>query len=326
MKAIVVTEFGKPEVMKYMDIDIPTIKPTQVIIQVEKTSVNYADVKARYGKKGSGKLPFVPGLDVAGTIVEKGSEVQHLQVGQRVIAFPASGSYSEYAVAEQNLTYEIPDTIDFDTAAACPTVSFLSYKLLAEIARIEIGETILIHAAAGGVGTTAIQLAKILGAGKVIGTVGNENKVSVALKAGADHVVIYQHFEEKVKELTDGKGVSIVLDSIAGEMTERGLTCLAPYGRFVQFGHSSGKAGTIKTSDLHSSCRSILGFSLGTTRKQRPDSLQTTAKQVLKYISEGKLKFEIGHRFPLKDAQLAHQLIESRLSTGKILLDVRGNG
>lgn len=326
MKAIVVTEFGKPEVMKYMDIDIPTIKPTQVLIQVEKTSVNYADVKARYGKKGSGKLPFVPGLDVAGTIVEKGSEVQHLQVGQRVIAFPASGSYSEYAVAEQNLTYEIPDTIDFDTAAACPTVSFLSYKLLAEIARIEKGETILIHAAAGGVGTTAIQLAKILGAGKVIGTVGNENKASIVLKAGADHVVTYQHFEEKVNELTDGKGVSIVLDSIAGEMTERGLTCLAPYGRFVQFGHSSGKAGTIKTSDLHSSCRSILGFSLGTTRKQRPDSLQTTAKQVLKYISEGKLKFEIGHRFPLKDAQLAHQLIESRLSTGKILLDVRGNG
>ncbi|NYV65739.1 zinc-binding dehydrogenase [Bacillus sp. Gen3] len=326
MKAIVVTEFGKPEVMKYMDIDIPTIKPTQVLIQVEKTSVNYADVKARYGKKGSGKLPFVPGLDVAGTIVERGSEVQHLQVGQQVIAFPASGSYSEYAVAEQNLTYEIPDTIDFDTAAACPTVSFLSYKLLVEIARIEKGETILIHAAAGGVGTTAIQLAKILGAGKVIGTVGNENKASIALKAGADHVIGYQNFEEKVNELTDGKGVSIVLDSIAGETTERSLTCLAPYGRFVQFGNSSGKAGTIKTSDLHSSCRSILGFSLGTTRKQRPDSLQTTAKQVLKYISEGKLKFEISHRFPLKDAQLAHQLIESRLSTGKILLDVRNNG
>lgn len=318
------TEFGKPEVMKYIDREIPTVSPTQVLIKVEKTSVNYADVKSRYGNKGGGKFPFVPGLDAAGVIVEVGSAVQHLTSGHRVIAFPAYGSYSEYVVAEETLTYEIPNSIDFDTAAACPTVSFLSYKLLADVARIEPGESILIHSAAGGVGTTAIQLAKLLGVGKVIGTVSNENKSSTALHAGADHIICYtnENFSEKVNELTDGKGVNIVLDSIAGSITQDSLSCLAEYGRLVQFGNSSGAAGTIKTSDLHASCRSVLGFSLGTTRKNRPDTLAYTATQVLQYIAEGKLTFDIGHRFPLEDAASAHRLIESRQSTGKILLEM----
>lgn len=324
MKAIIITEFGNPEVMKYVDTDIPRIKPTQVLIEVVKTSVNYADVKARYGKKGSWKSPFIPGLDAAGVIVETGSEVQNLWVGQRVIAFPSEGSYSEYVVSEEMLTYEIPDNIDFDTAAACPIVSFLSHKMLHDIARIEHGETVLIHSAAGGVGTTAIQMAKLLGASKVIGTVGDEKKASVAIQAGADHVISYdnENFADQVNEFTDGQGVNIVLDSVAGVVTERSLLCLAPYGRLVQFGNSSGAAGIFKTSDLHASCRSVLGFSLGTTRKLRPQSLQDTAKQVLQYISEGKLKFEIAHRFPLKEAVQAHNLIESRKSTGKILLDV----
>ncbi|MFC7393809.1 quinone oxidoreductase family protein [Scopulibacillus cellulosilyticus] len=325
MKAIVVTQHGKPEVMKYMDIEIPKISPKQVLIRVEKTSVNYADVKTRYGNKGSGKVPYVPGIDAAGEIIEIGSEVHNLKVGQRVIAFPTKGSYSEYAVSNANLTFPIPDGVNFDDAAACPIVSFLSYKLLADIARIEKGETVLIHSAAGGVGTTAIQLARILGAGQIIGTVGVENKVPVAEKAGADFVICYEQedFAKKVNEMTDGKGADIVLDSIAGDITGKSLECLAKYGRLVQYGNSSGQDGIIKTSDLHASCRSILGYSLGTTRKNRPESLRQTAKQVLQYIENGQLKIEIGHRFPLADAVSAHSLIESRLSTGKILLDVR---
>jgi NADPH:quinone reductase len=326
LKAIIVPEFGGPEVMQYIDTEIPRVSPSQVLIRVEKTSVNFADVKARYGKKGKGNFPFIPGLDATGVIVEVGSEVSHLRPRNRVIAFPANGSYAEYIVAEGVLTYEIPNSIDFTTAAACPTVSFLSYKLIADIARMEQGEAILIHSAAGGVGTTAIQFAKLLGAGTIIGTVGDENKASVALKAGADHVICNKNndFSRYVNELTDGKGVDIVLDSVAGEVTGQSLTCLAPYGRLVQFGNSSGSAGNFKTSDLHASCRSVLGFSLGTTRKKRPETLQSTAKEVLKYISEGQLKMEIGHHFPLKEAIDAHKLIESRLSVGKIILDVRG--
>ncbi|WP_438824154.1 zinc-binding dehydrogenase [Bacillus sp. JJ1503] len=132
-----------------------------------------------------------------------------------------------------------------------------------------------------------------------------------------------ENFADRVNEITDGQGVNIVLDSVAGVVTEKSLLCLAPYGRLVQFGNSSGTAGIFNTSDLHASCRSVLGFSLGTTRRLRPESLQHTAKQVLQYISEGKLKFEISHRFPLDQAVQAHKLIESRQSTGKILLDVK---
>ena len=212
MKAVVVTEFGKPEVLKVVDMEVPSINSKQVLIKVEKASVNFADVKARYGKKGKGKFPFIPGLDVAGTIEAVGADVQQFQVGQRVVAFPVGGSYAEYVVANDNLTFQIPDSLAFDVAAACPTVSFLSYKLLADLARIEKGETVLIHSAAGGVGTTAIQMAKILGAGKIIGTVGSEQKVAYAVYAGADHVICYEkeNFSEKVNELTDGIGANII--------------------------------------------------------------------------------------------------------------------
>lgn len=324
VKAVVVTEFGKPEVLKVADMEVPSINSKQVLIKVEKASVNFADVKARYGKKGKGKFPFIPGLDVAGTIEVVGADVKQFQVGQRVVAFPVGGSYAEYVVANENLTFPIPDTLEFDVAAACPTVSFLSYKLLADLARIEKGETVLIHSAAGGVGTTAIQMAKILGAGKIIGTVGSEQKIAYAINAGADHVICYEkeNFSEKVNELTDGIGANIILDSVAGRISEQSINCLAKYGRLVHFGNSSGEAGHFKTSELHSSCRSVLGFSLGTTRKERPESLKETANQVFRYINEGLLNIKIGHYFSLEDVVSAHRLIESRQSTGKILLDI----
>jgi len=325
MKAVVVTEFGKPEVLKYVDVEIPTYNSNQVLIKVEKASVNFADIKSRYGKKGLSKFPFIPGLDAAGVIIDVGKEVTQFKAGDRVAAFPVGGSYAEYVVANENLTFPIPVTVGFDVAAACPTVSFLSYKLLADLARIEKGETVLIHSAAGGVGTTATQIAKILGAGKIIGTVGNEKKATVAYAAGADHVICYEgeDFAQKVNELTEGIGANIILDSIAGRISEQSLHCLAPYGRLVHFGNSSGQVGHFYTQQLHSSCRSILGFSLGTTRKERPELLKETAKQVFNFLEKGQLTIKIGHQFSLEDAVSAHRLVESRESIGKILLNVR---
>ncbi|MED1204675.1 quinone oxidoreductase family protein [Heyndrickxia acidicola] len=325
MKAVIVKAFGGAEEMEYTDVEIPKISSRQVLIRAEKSSVNFADIKARRGNKGKGTLPFIPGLDLAGTIVEVGTEVQHFKKGQRVIAFPAGGSYCEYAAADEQLTFLLPDNIDFETAAACPTVAFLAYKLLANIARMERGETVLVHSAAGGVGSTAIQFAKALGAGMVIGTVGNRAKAQTALDAGADYVLSYEQndrFAEQVKEWTDGKGADIILDSLAGTITEKSLDCLALYGRLVQFGNSSGKSGNFTTNDVHSSCRSVLGFSLGTTRKERPHVLQETAKQVFRYLETGQVKMEIGKIFDLKDAADAHRWVESRQSTGKVLLQI----
>lgn len=323
MKAVVVTEFGGPEVLKFIDVEVPSIQAHQVLIKVDATSVNFADIKSRYGRKGA-KLPFIPGLDVTGVITQVGESVKGLHAGQRVIAFPTEGSYAEYIVANEALTFVIPDEIGMETAAACPIVSFLSYKLLADLARIEKGETILIHAAAGGVGTTAIQLAKLLGAGKVIGTVGSEEKKQVALQSGADYVINYtsEDFSTIVNDVTDGEGANVILDSIAGKVSEQSMNCLAPYGRLIHFGNSSGEVGNFKTAELHSSCRSVLGFSLGTTRSKRPELLKATAEKVLPLIAAGKLTFHIGNQFDLKEAKQAHELVEGRKSIGKVLLKV----
>ncbi|EJP97145.1 quinone oxidoreductase family protein [Bacillus cereus] len=325
MKAIVVTSFGGPEVMKYTDVDMSTISDNQVLIRVVATSVNFADIKSRYGKKGNKALPFIPGIDAAGIVERVGSHVNNIYPGQRVIAFPQNGSYSEYVVANENLTFVLPDEVDFQTAAACPIVSFTSYNLLANVARLQQGESVLIHAAAGGIGTTAIQLAKLLGAKKVIGTVGSEAKRKIAFDAGADYVICHQDedFVERVNQLTNGEGVNIVLDSISGTVSERSLECLAYYGRLVQFGNASGEVGIFQTKDLHASCRSILGFSFGTTRKKRPELLQETANQVFRYLRDGSLQIKATKSFPLQDAGKAHEWVESRQSTGKVILHVQ---
>ena len=184
MKGILVSRYGGLDVSLYKDIEIPTISATEVLIHVHATSVNYADIKARKGNYHGAKTPpFIPGIDVMGTIEEIGSEVKQLHVGQRVIAFPMDGSYAEYARADQMLTFPIPDSLDSHIAAACPTVSFTSYNLLAEVANIQKGESVLIHAAAGGIGTTASQLAKLLGAKLVIGTVSSDEKKVAAQQA-----------------------------------------------------------------------------------------------------------------------------------------------
>ncbi|WP_282142459.1 quinone oxidoreductase family protein [Cytobacillus oceanisediminis] len=325
MKAIAVTQYGSPDVLIYTEMEIPKIKRDQVLIKVENASVNFADVKVRIGQGGTGRFPFIPGLDAAGVVVEIGSEITKFKIGDRVVAFPSEGSYGEYAAAEENLTFAVPDEVALDKAAASLTVSFLSYKLLADIARIQNGETVLVHSAAGGVGTTAIQMAKILGADLVIGTVGNETKVPAAVEAGSDHVIVYEEndFAEKVIEITGGKGADIILDSLAGSITQKSFSCLAEYGRLIQFGNSSGKPGIINTNDLHKSCRSALGYSLGTTRKKRPESLRETAQKVMQFLKEERLHIRIGNRFPLEEAAEAHKLIESRMSTGKILLDIQ---
>ncbi len=327
MKAIIVEQFGSTENMKYVDVEKPSIGSKQVLIRVMVTSVNFADVKARYGNKGQGKLPFIPGLEASGIIEQVGDEVTSFFAGQRVMAFPHNGSYAEYIVADENLTFAIPDHMSFDVAGSCGIVSFLSYKLLADVANLQAGDTVLIHSASGGVGTTAIQVARALGARTIIGTVGHETKIPVASEAGADHVLCYtnENFAQRVNELTDGQGVNIILDSIGGEITGQSMNCLSRYGRLVVFGNSSGSYGQLQTNELHSSCRSVLGFSLGTTRREQPEALKDTSLQIFRMIESGQIKIKISEKLPLKDAPAAHQLIESRKSTGKVILYVENH-
>ncbi|MDN4526063.1 quinone oxidoreductase family protein [Fictibacillus fluitans] len=324
MKAIIVNNFGGSKNLVWSDTAVPEIGSDQVLIKVKTTSVNYADIKARVGTKGKGTLPFIPGLEAAGVVEKVGPDVQHLHEGQRVLAFPHDGSYAEYIAADAQLTFPIPDSMTFETAGSCGIVSFLSYYLLADIAKMVKGETVLIHSAAGGVGTTAVQTALALGAGMVIGTVGNKQKMQIANDAGAHYVLNYEteDISRQVNELTNGKGADIVLDSVGGKLTDQSFDCLAKYGRLVVFGNSSGEYGTIPAGKLHSSCRSVLGFSLGTTRKERPEVLQKIAPHVFELMEEGRLRINIGRKFRLEEAAAAHGWVESRLSTGKIVLMV----
>ena len=326
MKAIVVKETGPPEVLKLQEVEKPKPGADQVLIHVEAISVNFADIKARQGQYHgvAANAAFTPGLDCAGVVVEAGAQVKRFKPGERVMAFPAGGSYAEFVVAPENLTYPLPDDISSETAAASLTVGITAYNVIRRMARLEQGETILIHAAAGGIGSTAIQLAKLFGASKIIGTVGSDEKIDSVKFFGADEVINYRSadFVEKVNELTEGKGADVILDTVAGENFEKSLQCLATFGRIVSFGHANDGSvpGIAKTTQLHSSCRSVIGYSTGTYRKNRPEFLREGAEKITEYLLQKRMKIVISKSFTLADAPLAHAHIESRRSIGKILL------
>ncbi|BCB04007.1 quinone oxidoreductase family protein [Bacillus sp. KH172YL63] len=321
MKAIVQTEFGDPEVLKYMDVEIPKRGENEVLIKVAYTSVNYADIKKRKGNKGNGHFPLTLGLDAAGTI-EEASADSDFSKGDRVIAFPKGGSYAEYGVANEHLVFKIPDNLSFEQAATMPTVSILSYILLYEIGEVKQTDTIVIHSVAGGVGSMLVQLAKLAGVQNIIGTVGNLKKANYVKRLGVDEVFTYETFAEEVLKQTNNVGANVIFDSVAGEVTSRSLECLALYGTLVQFGNSSGKAGAFKTSDVHSTCRNVKGFSLGTTRKYDPARLAPVAKIVLDLFASNQVSLPIEQVFDLSDAAQAHRLIESRQYEGKFLMEI----
>jgi NADPH2:quinone reductase len=325
VKAVVVRTLGGPEVLEWTEWPEPVVGPGEVLIRVKATSVNFADIKARYGQyHGVGEPPFIPGLDAAGVVEAVGSAVTHVEPGTRVVAFPRGGSYAEWVVAPHDLVYPLPETLDWVTAAGIPTVGFTAYQLLAEVGRLTPGESVLVHAAAGGVGTTAVQIARLLGAKTIVGTVGDDAKRAVVEDVGADAVINYRHtpFVEVIQEMTQGRGVDVILDAVGGRVSEDSLKCLAPFGRLVHFGSASGEVGQIRVSDLHVSCRSVLGYSLGTARQAKPQSIRPAADQVLKWVGEGALRVIVSRRYPLREAADAHRWMESRQSLGKIILDV----
>lgn len=192
MKAILQNEFGSADVLFYGEIERPAIEEREVLIKVAYTSVNSADIKQRTGNKGKANFPLIVGLDAAGTIEESSANSPFLK-GDRVIAFPKGGSYAEYALADEQLVYKIPDTLSFEQEAAMPTVSILSYMLLHEIVSVQETDTLVIHSAAGGVGSMLVQLAKLAGVQKIIGTVGNLEKENYVRALGAHAVYTYEN-------------------------------------------------------------------------------------------------------------------------------------
>lgn len=317
---MVVEEHGGPEVLRYRDWPDPAPKAGEVLIRTRLTSLNYADVQARRGGYEAGSAPpFVPGLDVVGMIEALGEGVAGLHLGQRVVAFAAGGSYAERVVAKAVLTYPVPESLS-DEQVSGLTVLVTAYNLLSWAGRLQQGESVLVHAAAGGVGGTALQLARALGAGRIIATVGSAQKAAIAKHLGADEVIVgYEGFSSRVLELTAG-GADLILDSIAGEVFSEGMKALAPFGRMVVYGHASGQAGHFDTRPLHRQTKAVIGYSSGHYRRSRPELLRPSVEAVFGHLQGGQVELQIGAKFKLEEAAKAHALMESRESVGKILL------
>jgi NADPH2:quinone reductase len=318
MNAIVIEQFGGPEVLRLKECESPQPGPDQIAIKVSVTSVNFADTMWRTGRPGA-KVPFTPGLDCAGTVVAVGANVGDFKVGQRVAAFADGGSYAEIALAKPVLSYPVPDGVTDDEACGL-VVLVTAWNLLKLAGRLVAGENILVHAAAGGVGSTAIQLARAMGAGKIIGTVGDLTKAGHARDCGADIVLDAADFAAATKDATGGRGVDIILDSVAGATFPMSLEVLAPFGRYVNYGNAGGAPGTVQTNQLHATNRAAIGYSSGHYRAARPQALRPAVAGAFQAIAEKKLKVLISKTYPLRDAADAHRYIESRKSFGKILL------
>ena len=318
MDAIVIEQFGDASVLQWKQRDTPQPSADQIAIKVSVTSVNFADTIWRNGRPGA-KLPFTPGLDCAGTVVAVGANVKDFRVGQRVAAFVDGGSYAEVALARPVLSYAIPDGVSDDDA--CGLVMLVTaWNLLKLAGRLTADDTVLIHAAAGGVGSVAVQLAKQFGVKKIIGTVSDLAKGDFVRECGADLVVSSKDFVAGTKEATGGKGVDLILDSVAGDTFAGSMEVLAAFGRYVNYGNAGGGPGVVKTSELHGNNRSVIGYSSGHYRAARPEALRPSVEGCYRAIAEKKLKVPVSKTFAMKDAADAHRFIESRKSFGKILL------
>jgi NADPH2:quinone reductase len=259
-------------------------------------------------------------MEIAGTVFAVGNGVSSVTEGTRVAAF-CDGGYSEYAISHASMVIPIPPALDFTHAAAFPLQGITAYQLLQEAARLESGESVLVHAAAGGVGTLAVQLAKLMGAGTVIGTASSTEKLELARSLGADSAINYteKDWVEQVKHATGGKGADIILEMVGGAISEQSLLCLAPFGRMVIYGVASREIAQFTGPQLMYKNQAIIGYWLA-SRISRTDRITLAIMSLIQYLLNGQLKIIVGQTFPLDQAVEAHKAIAARKTTGKVVL------
>jgi NADPH2:quinone reductase len=320
MKAIQVSQVGGPEVLELVELPAPDPKPNEALIQIEASGVNFIDVYFREGRYPA-PLPFINGQEAAGLVVAVGTEVTTLKVGDRVAYTGVLGSYAEYAAVRADRLMRIPDELDFNQAAAAMLQGMTAHYLSHNTYPIKSGDSVLIHAAAGGVGLLLVQMAKQLGA-RVIGTAGSLAKAQLARDAGADEVINYteQDFETETQRLTEGKGVQVVYDGVGKDTFARDLNVLSPRGYLVLFGGASGAVPPFDLLELtkHGSlyvARPSLQHYVATR-----EELEQRANDVLQMVLRGDLKLRIHKTYPLAEAAQAQRDLEGRKTTGKLLL------
>ena len=320
MHKIVVEEAGGIDKLLWKEAPEPTPGPGTVAVRVGLTSVNFADIQARRGS-GVTKMPFTPGLDGMGTVVAVGANVTRVKPGDRVAVNPDDGSYAEVVLAREELVFPVGDGIS-DESAASLTVLVTAWNMLHMVARIQPDETVLIHAAAGGVGSVLVQMAKAFGVKRIFATAGSSAKLDIARGFGADVAIDYttDDFAKIVSDETNGRGVDVICDAIGGEVFANGLSVLAPFGRHVVYGQSGGRPGALTTDLLHRTNRAVLGYSSGHYRRNRPLKLAAAVEAAFDLVAAGKVQILEGGRFPLSEAGQAQQLVESRASAGRVFL------
>lgn len=320
MKAVLVSQHGGPEVLAYSDVPEPEITPSQLLVRVAAAGINYIDTYQRSGIYAM-TLPYTPGLEGAGTVLEVGSEVTGFAVGDTLAWTSQLGSYAEVVALDASKAVSVPSGIEPTQAAQAMLQGITAHYLITSVFEIKPGTRALVHAAAGGVGLLLCQMISARG-GTVIGTVSTEAKAAAASAAGAAHVIRYdkEGFTTRVRELTDGIGVNVVYDGVGASTFEGSLRSLTPRGMMVLFGQASGPVGSFDPQILNS-----LG-SLSLTRPslmnfiQTREELQWRASEVFEAMLSGDLTLTLGGSYPLSEAAQAHRDLEGRKSSGKLIL------
>jgi NADPH2:quinone reductase len=319
-KAIKMMQVGGPEVLQWVDIEVAAPGPDEVRVVHEAIGLNFIDVYFRKGVYPQ-PLPGWLGMEAAGVIESVGSNVKHVKAGDRVAyAGKPAGAYSQVRVMPAEIVVKLPDAISFEMGAAMMLQGLTVNYLLTDSHKVKAGDTVLFHAAAGGVGLIAMQWLKLLGA-TVIGTVGSEEKAALAKAYGCDHTILYtkEDFVARTKELTNGKGVNVVYDSIGKDTFMQSLDCIKPRGMMVTYGNASGPVPPIDVG--------ILGVK-GSLKLTRPtvmtyahdrSLLEPMSAELFDKVVSGKIKIEINQRYQLQDAAQAHRDLEDRKTTGSTI-------
>jgi NADPH:quinone reductase len=317
MRAIQVQEFGGPEVLRLADVPVPQPGDGEVLIRVTRAGINFADTHQRRNQYlAEAQLPLIPGTEVAGVRED---------TGERVVALTGTGGYAEYATAPAQLTFPLPDDVDDGTALALLVQGLTAWHLYRTSARVQAGESVVVHAAAGGVGSLAVQLGRPLGAGRVIATASSDEKRALALELGADAAVdgAPDGLADRLVAANLDRRVDVVFEMAGGEVFEQSLKALAPFGRLVVYGNASGEANSVQTGRLMRRSAAVVGFWL-VHCLGRAEVVSGALADLFARAARGELRAIVGATYPLAAAAQAHIDLQGRRTTGKLLLDPGG--
>ena len=322
MRAVLCKEWSGPEKLIVENIASPPMRPGAVRLAIAAAGINFGDlllVAGQYQDKPA--FPFTPGMEAAGTIAEVGQGVTNVKVGDRVMALTGTGAYSDEVVIDAPRALPIPDKMDFVTAASFPVAYGTSYGAFAWRARLKPGEWLLVFGAAGGVGLTAVEIGKAMGA-KVIACAGGQEKLALAQQHGADDLIDYsrEDIRERVKQITGGRGADVIYDPVGGDAFDAGLRSVAWEGRVIIIGFASGRIPQAPANIALVKNIDIIGFFWGSYQARKPELIRQSYAQLFHWWEEGKLKPHVSDQLDLQDVARAMNLLSQRKSSGKVVL------